>query len=91
MQCTRRKPIPEILVKRISQEFLPNELSTVLSNSTGTYQAGASLAPVEKLEAFLTIVEEQRAQHLERHPDIDTMQVFSDADEVDPQHLDKER
>ena len=59
---------------------MSDKLSRVLATPTGCYHAGASLAPLEKLEAFLTIVEEQRAQHLERHRQISANIIFSETD-----------
>ncbi len=38
------------------------------------------LPPLEKLESFLEIIEDQRARHLERNPRIPADAIFSDED-----------
>ena len=68
------------VLEKISQQYLWGKLSRVLATATGCYDVAASLPAVEKLEAFLDIIEDQRARHLQRHENMAADSIFSEAD-----------
>ena len=51
-----------------------------MASSTGCYELATVPCIVQKLEAFLEIVEEQRSRHLRRHPSLTSDAVFSRED-----------
>jgi len=65
------------VLEQIWQQYLWDKPSRVLATATSCYDAAASLPDMEKLEAFLEIIEEQRAQHLSRHPEMPANAIFS--------------
>ena len=65
---TDSNPELKIVLEEIAQDYFSNELATVLATPTGSYDAGASLPKLEKLEFFLEIAQLQRELHLRRKP-----------------------
>ena len=70
----------KIVLEEIAQDYFSNELATVLATPTGSYDAGASLPMLEKLEFFLDIIEHQRKLHLRRKPETLVDAIFSESD-----------
>jgi hypothetical protein len=70
-------PLQELLEK-ISKDFLFGKVANIVATATGCYEVATSPHAVAKLEAFLQIVQEQRALHLRRHPDLAADVVFPD-------------
>ena len=55
------------------------QAATIVATSTGCYEAATAMPRLEKMEAFLEIIQEQRALHLRRHPEMAADSVFSEA------------
>ena len=64
---------------KFAHEFWFNKLARIVATSTGCYEAATALPRLEKMEAFLEIIQEQRALHLRRHPEMAADSVFSEA------------
>jgi len=62
------------------QEFWFGKLARIVATTTGCYEAATALPLLEKLEAFLEIIQEQRARHLQRHRKMATDSIFSEGD-----------
>ena len=72
-------PLQEVL-EQIGSQFLFGKVASIVASSTGCYELATVPCIVEKLEAFLEIVEEQRSRHLRRHPSLTSDAVFSHED-----------
>ena len=68
------------VLEKLSKEYLFGKVGHIVSTSTGCYEAASALPVIEKLETFLEIIQEQRAHHLQRHPEVAADAVFTDAD-----------
>ena len=55
------------------------QAATIVATSTGCYEAATAMPRLEKMEAFLEIIQEQRALHLRRHPEMAADSVLSEA------------
>ena len=80
MFCSSEKEKLDLLLARISREHIPDKLLRVMATPTGSYKTAESVAPIEKLEAFLSIVKDQRTQHLARCQDLPDNAVFTQED-----------
>ena len=58
------------VLEKISREYMWGDVSHVLATTTGCWDMASPLPPLEKLERFLEIIEQQRALHIERNPQI---------------------
>ena len=68
------------VLENISRQYMWGDVSRVLATTTGCWDMAARLPPLEKLEAFLGIIEDQRARHCKRNPTISAHAIFSDED-----------
>ena len=68
------------LLEKIAHEFWFNKLARIVATSTGCYEAATAMPRLEKMEAFLEIIQEQRALHLRRHPEMAADSVFGEPD-----------
>ena len=68
------------VLENISRQYMWGEVSRVLATTTGCWDMAVPLPAVEKLEAFLEIIETQRAAHLRRNPGIAANAIFSSLD-----------
>ena len=68
------------LLEKIAHEFWFDRLAHIVATSTGCYEAATPLPRLEKMEAFLEIIQEQRTSHLRRHPEMAADSVFSEED-----------
>ena len=68
------------VLENISRQYMWDKLSRVLATTTGCWDMAVPLPAVEKLEAFLEIIETQRAAHLRRNPGIAANAIFSSLD-----------
>ena len=67
------------LLEKIAHEFWFDKLARIVATSTGCYEAATALPRLEKMEAFLEIIQDQRARHLQRHPEMAADSIFSEA------------
>ena len=65
------------VLEDIPQQYMWGKLSRVLATTTGCWDMAVPLPAVEKLEAFLEIIEAQRARHLRRNPGMSANAIFS--------------
>ena len=72
-------PLQEVL-EQIGTQFLFGKVAKIVASSTGCYDLASAPCIVEKLEAFLEIVAEQRSRHLRRHQSLTSDDVFSPED-----------
>ena len=72
-------PLQEVL-EQIGSQFLFGKVANIVASSTGCYELATVPCIVEKLEAFLEIVEEQRSRHQRRHQSLTSDDVFSHED-----------
>jgi len=68
------------LLEKIAREFWFDKLARIVATTTGCYEAATALPLLEKMEAFLEVIQEQRARHLQRHPQMTADSIFSEAD-----------
>ena len=68
------------VLENISQQYMWGKLARILATTTGCWDMAMPLPAVEKLEAFLEIIEEQRARHLSRNPGMSANAIFSSHD-----------
>ena len=73
---TRMEPLKELL-EEIGKEFLQDKVRNILVSKTGCYDMARPLRIIDRLEAFLKIVEEMRARHLRNHPNLKFDEEFS--------------
>ena len=64
------------LLDNIAKEYLFGKVANIMATATGCYEAAMAPDFIEKLEALLEIIQEQRARHLRRHPHLATDTVF---------------
>ena len=76
-----------MLLKRITNDFWYNDLVGVVSTATGDYDAASTLPQLHTLEPFLDIIEDQRAPHLSRHPNLSVHHVFDEEEMKDMWNL----
>ena len=65
------------LLEKIVQEFWFGKLAPIVATTRGCYEAAKALPLLEKMEAFLEVIQEQRARHLQRHPEMAADSIFS--------------
>ena len=65
------------LLEKIGRYFLFGKVANIVASSDGCYEAPVAPHITEKLEEFLRIVEEQRANHLRRTPGLDSEAIFT--------------
>ena len=68
------------LLEQIGSQFLFGKVANIVASTTGCYELATVPCIVQKLEAFLEIVEQQRSRHLRRHPSLTPDASFSDED-----------
>ena len=68
------------LLEKIGREFLFGRVPLIVATTTGCYERAAPLLPLEKLEHFLEVIQEQRKCHLFRHPELQEDAIFSSSD-----------
>ena len=64
----------------ISRDFLFGKVANIVTSADGCYEAAVAPSITEKLEEFLRVVEEQRANHLRRRGKLREDEVFNDDD-----------
>ncbi len=64
------------LLENIAKEYLFGKVANIVATARGCYEAATAPDVIEKLEALLEIIQEQRARHLRRHPHLATDRVF---------------
>jgi hypothetical protein len=93
---TVRAPIPRVLeifgddaedsaplqdlLEKIAKEFLYDKVSRMIVTPDGCYEAAASVNNLDKLEVYLQVIQDQRAKHLVRRPDLPPDAVFDSWD-----------
>ena len=60
------------VLEKIGRDFLFGKVANIGASSDGCFEAAAAPHITEKLEEFLRVVEEQRANHLRRTPGLDS-------------------
>ena len=60
------------VLEKIGRDFLFGKVANIVASSDGCYEAAVAPHITEKLEEFLRVVEEQRANHLRRTPGLDS-------------------
>ena len=65
------------LLEKIVKEFLFDKVSRIVVTTDGCYEAAASGNNLDKLEVYLQVIEDQRAKHLQRRPDLAPDAVFT--------------
>ena len=71
------------VLEKIGRDFLFGKVANIVASSDGCYEAATAPHITEKLEEFLQIVEEQRANHLRRSPGLDPDAIFTGSDMQD--------
>ena len=71
-------PLQEVL-EQIGRQFLFDKVANIVASSTGCYELATGWLPciVDKMEAFLEIVDNQRSKHLQRHPNLRFDAIFT--------------
>ena len=69
-----------MLLAQPVNEFWFNKLKPIVATTTGYYDAAGTLPQLHKMETFLEVIENQRARHLLRHPELDINAIFSEHD-----------
>ena len=93
---TVRAPIPRVLeifgddaedsaplqdlLEKIAKEFLYDKVSRMIVTPDGCDEAAASVNNLDKLEVYLQVIQDQRAKHLVRRPDLPPDAVFDSWD-----------
>ena len=62
------------------QMFWFDKVARIVATTTGCYQAATALPSLEKMDAFLEVIQTQRALHLQRHPYMAADSIFSKDD-----------
>ena len=65
------------VLEKIGRDFLFGKAANIAASSDGRFEAAAAPHITEKLEDFLRVVEEQRANHLRRTPGLDSDAIFT--------------
>ena len=65
------------LLEKIAKEFLYDKVSRMIVTTDGCYEAAASVNNLDKLEVYLQVIQDQRAKHLRRRPDLTLDAVFT--------------
>ena len=65
------------LLEQIAKEFLYNKVGRMIVTNDGCYEAAASVNNLDKLEVYLQVIQDQRAKHLQRRPDLAPDAVFT--------------
>ena len=65
------------VLEKIGRNFLFDKVANIVASSDGCYEAAVAPHITEKLEEFLRVVEEQRANHLRRTPGLDFDATFT--------------
>ena len=65
------------VLEKIGRDFLFGKVANIVASSDGCYEAAVAPHITEKLEEFLRVVEEQRANHLRRTPGLDSDAIFT--------------
>ena len=74
------EPLQDML-EQIGCQFLFGRVANIVASSTGCYElATVPCTFLDKLEAFLAIVDQKRSSHLRRHPSLTADAVFSPDD-----------
>ena len=68
------------LLNRLVNVFWFGKLMAMVATTTDCYDEASALPQLHKMETFLEVIENQRARHLLRHPELDINAVFSDDD-----------
>ena len=68
------------LLEQIAKEFLYNKVGRMIVTNDGCYEAAASVNNLDKLEVYLQVIQDQRAKHLVRRPDLPPDAVFDSWD-----------
>ena len=58
------------LLEKIAHEFIFDKVARIVAATHGCYEAAEPLPLLDKMEAFLQIIQEQRARHLQRRGDM---------------------
>jgi hypothetical protein len=72
-------PLQDML-EEIRCMFLWGKVAKIVTSSTGCYELATVSCIVDKLEAFLAIVDQQRSRHLHNNPRLTSDAVFSEVD-----------
>ena len=81
------EPLQDML-EQIRCQFLFDQVAKIVASPTGCYElATAPCTFLDKLEAFLAIVNQQRTSHMLRHPSLTADAVFSRDDMKEINHL----
>ena len=64
------------LLEKIAKEYLWGKVAHIIATPTGCYEVATAPDVIEKLEAFLEIIQEHRTRHLRRNSHLDTDTVF---------------
>ena len=68
------------LLEQLVNVFWFDNLMGIVATTTGYYDAASTLPQLHKMETFLEVIEEQRARHLSRHPELDVNAIFCEYD-----------